>query len=52
MLKRMYTEMPNSKMDTRNGTRQPQSAKASSPRAVRVPKITIKDKNKPKVAVV
>ena len=39
-------------METMKGTRQPQSANASSPMAVRVPKITIKLKNKPKVAVV
>ena len=44
--------MANKAMETKKGMRQPQSAKASSPRAVRVPKITNKDKNRPKVAVV
>ena len=39
-------------IETRKGTRQPQSAKASSPMMVRVPRITINDRNKPKVAVV
>ena len=32
--------------------RQPQSAKAASPISVRVPRITISDRNRPSVAVV
>jgi hypothetical protein len=44
--------MPSRTIDTRNGIRQPQSAKAASPIAVRVPRITISDRNRPSVAVV
>ena len=50
--KRIHTEMANSKMDTRNGMRQPQSANAASPSEVRTPKITIRLRNRPSVAVV
>ena len=49
---RIHTEIPSSTTEIRNGTRQPQSAKASSPIAVRVPRITISDRNRPSVAVV
>ena len=52
MARRIHTEMASSAMDTMNGTRQPQSANASSPVMVRVPKITISDRNRPSVAVV
>jgi len=52
MLKRMYTDTPSRRMETRKGTRQPQSANASSPMTVRVPRITISDRNRPSVAVV
>ena len=52
MDRRIQTETASSRMDTRNGTRQPQSAKASSPMIVRVPRITISDRNRPSVAVV
>ena len=44
--------MPSSRIETRNGMRQPQSAKASSPIAVRTPRITSSDRNRPSVAVV
>jgi hypothetical protein len=49
---RIHTEMPSSSTETRNGTRQPQAAKASSPIAVRTPRITSSDRNRPSVAVV
>jgi hypothetical protein len=49
---RIHTEMPSSKMDTRNGTRQPQSWKTSSPKEVRTPRITSRLRNRPSVAVV
>ena len=52
MLKRMYTDTASNRMDTMNGTRQPQSTNAASPMAVRVPRITISDRNRPSVAVV
>jgi len=52
MLSRIHTEMPSSTIDTRNGILQPQSANAASPIAVRVPRITISDRNRPSVAVV
>ena len=51
MLKRMYTDTASSRIDTRNGTRQPQTSKLA-PVSSRVTKITISDKNKPSVAVV
>jgi hypothetical protein len=44
--------MPNNAIDTRNGMRQPQSAKASSPVMVRTPRMTIRLRNRPSVAVV
>ena len=49
---RIHTEMPSSRMDTRNGMRQPQSLNTSSPVMVRVPRITSSDRNSPMVAVV
>ena len=51
MDKRIYTDTPNNKMDTKNGTRQPQTSK-SAPVSSRVTRITIRDKKSPKVAVV
>jgi hypothetical protein len=51
-LKRKYTEMASNRIDTNNGIRQLQSAKASSPISVRLSKITIRDSNRPKAAVV
>ena len=50
--RRIHTRMASRKIDTRNGTRQPQSANAASPIQVRVPRITISDRNRPSVAVV
>ena len=52
MDKRMYTDTASKRIETRKGIRQPQSANAASPIKVRVPRITIKDRNRPKVAVV
>src|SRR3954463_13812662 len=52
MLRRIHTLTASRKIETRNGTRQPQSAKASSPIQVRVPRITSSDRNRPIVAVV
>jgi len=49
---RIHTLMPSSRIETRKGMRQPQSAKAASPMAVRVPRITIRLRNRPSVAVV
>src|SRR5690606_32883072 len=49
---RIQTEMASRKTDSRNGMRQPQSAKASSPTALRAPRITNSDMNRPIVAVV
>lgn len=49
---RIQTEMASSRMDTRKGMRQPQSANASSPSMVRTPRITSSDRNRPSVAVV
>jgi hypothetical protein len=50
--RRIHTEMASSRMDTMNGTRQPQSANAASPMTVRVPRMTIRLRNRPSVAVV
>jgi hypothetical protein len=52
MDKRMYTDTANKAMESRNGILQPQAAKSASGMELLVPKITTKDKNKPKVAVV
>src|SRR4051812_37949898 len=49
---RIHTDTPSSSTDTRNGTRQPHAANSSSPTAVRVPRMTISDMNRPSVAVV
>ena len=50
--KRIQTDTPSRKTETRKGMRQPHSAKASSPIALRVARITIRDRNRPSVAVV
>ena len=50
--RRIHTLTASRAIETRNGTRQPQSAKASSPIQVRVPRITSSDRNSPSVAVV
>ncbi|MNG21110.1 hypothetical protein D3C84_1054390 [compost metagenome] len=50
--KRMYTEIISSRIDSRNGIRQPQASKASVPSAVRQARITSSDRNRPRVAVV
>jgi hypothetical protein len=52
MLRRIQTDTASSRIETMNGTRQPQSAKAASPITVRVPRMTISDRNRPSVAVV
>ncbi|MNW16862.1 hypothetical protein D3C71_2158660 [compost metagenome] len=49
---RIHTDTTSSTMDTKNGMRQPQSANASSPSSVRVPRITSNDIISPSVAVV
>ncbi|KAF1043581.1 MAG: hypothetical protein GAK38_03917 [Xylophilus sp.] len=51
-VRRIHTETASSRIDTANGMRQPQAAKASSPVKVRVPRITIRLRNRPSVAVV
>src|SRR5471032_789182 len=43
-------EMMSSPSETRNGTRQPQSAKASSPRTVRKIRMMLSARNRPTVA--
>ena len=48
----VHTDTASSRIDTRNGMRQPQSLNAGSPMMVRVPRITSSDRNKPSVAVV
>ena len=49
---RIHREMPSNRRDTRNGMRQPQALKASSPTYVRVPMTTRSAANRPRVAVV
>ena len=49
---RMTTETPSRITDTRNGIRQPQTAKSASPKIVRVKRITSSDRKRPNVAVV
>ncbi|MNH41500.1 hypothetical protein D3C79_1030130 [compost metagenome] len=49
---RMYTEIASSRIDSRNGMRQPQASNASVPNAVRQARITSNDRNRPSVAVV
>ncbi|OQA29823.1 MAG: hypothetical protein BWY56_02625 [Acidobacteria bacterium ADurb.Bin340] len=50
--KRIHTLTPSSTDDSRKGMRQPHSAKVCSPIRLRVPRITIRDRNRPSVAVV
>ena len=50
--RRIQTLIASKITETRNGTRQPHSAKAASPISVRVPRITSSDRNRPIVAVV
>ena len=50
--RRIHTEMPSSTMDSRNGMRQPQAAKASTPIVSRTVRITTSDSSRPMVAVV
>ena len=52
MLRRIQTLTPSKARDTRKGMRQAHSPKASSPKKVRVPRMTSSDRNKPIVAVV
>src|SRR5690606_6799321 len=49
---RIHTEIPSKSSKIRNGMRQPQSRKASSPNDLRMPNTTSKDRNSPMVAVV
>src|SRR6476469_1555331 len=50
--RRIQTDTASRNTETRKRTRQPQAANASAPMAVRVPRITISDRNRPRVAVV
>ncbi|MNH41394.1 hypothetical protein D3C79_1028870 [compost metagenome] len=50
--RRIYTEMASSRIDNKNGTRQPQASNTSVPMAVRQAMITSSERNSPKVAVV
>ena len=52
MESRIHTEIPSKIIETKNGMRQPQSPKATSPISNLVDKITNSDRNNPKVAVV
>ena len=49
---RIQIETPRSRIETRNGTRQPQSAKASGVMVRRSARMTSSDRNRPTVAVV
>ncbi|MNL89119.1 hypothetical protein D3C87_2192500 [compost metagenome] len=49
--RRIYTDTPSSRIDTRNGMRQPQVSKLG-PVISRHSRITISDRNRPSVAVV
>ena len=49
---RIHSETPSSTTETKNGMRQPQALKASSPILVRVPMTTSSAANNPRVAVV
>ena len=49
---RIHTETPSRKMETRNGTRQPHSAKAAGDMTQRSPRMTSNEANRPAVAVV
>ena len=51
-LRRMYTENTSRISDTRNGRRQPQSAKVEASMVRRAPPITRSARKKPSVAVV
>ena len=50
-LTRIQTDTASSSTETRNGTRQPQSRKAGSPTAVRVPRMTSNPAMRPSEAV-
>ncbi|MNT62638.1 hypothetical protein D3C72_2003760 [compost metagenome] len=50
--RRMYTETISSRIDNRNGIRQPHASKASVPSVVRQARITSSERNRPRVAVV
>ena len=50
--RRIHRDTPSSRIETRNGMRQPQSANASSPMARRTPRITIRLSSRPTVAVI
>ena len=49
---RIQIDTARSRIETRNGTRQPQSANASGVMARRRPRMTRSDRNRPTVAVV
>jgi hypothetical protein len=51
-LSRIHTETMSSRNDSRNGTRQPQSLNAASPRNSLQARMTISERNRPSVAVV
>src|SRR4051812_10069471 len=50
--RRIQTETASSSTETRNGMRQPQPAKSASLSDVLTPRMTIRDRKKPSVAVV
>ena len=49
---RIHMETTSNAIETRNGTRQPHTAKASSPTSMRTPITTSSAANRPRVAVV
>src|SRR4051812_464630 len=51
-LRRIHTETASSRMETRNGMRQPQAAHSFGSIDSRTPRITSRDMNRPSVAVV
>ncbi|MNT45542.1 hypothetical protein D3C72_1821340 [compost metagenome] len=52
IFRRIQTDTPSSRTETRKGMRQPQAAKASLPSANCTPRMTTSERNRPSVAVV
>ncbi|MNT97489.1 hypothetical protein D3C72_2398260 [compost metagenome] len=52
IFRRIQTDTPSSSAERRNGMRQPQSAKASLPISVWMPRMISSERKRPRVAVV
>ena len=50
--RRIHSDTPSSRIETRKGMRQPHSRKASSPMVKRTPRITARLSSRPTVAVI